>query len=55
MPICVCIPQSHNQILRAAASGDVAALRLVAGETDHVLLSAIQNKVSHVPNIMWSV
>ena len=35
--------QSHNQILRAAASGDVTALRRVARETD--LITAVQNKV----------
>ena len=37
--------QSHNQILRAAASGDVEALRHVARETDPVLIAAVQNKV----------
>ena len=47
LPIYVYVLQSHNQILRAAACGDVAALRCVAGETDCVLLSAIQNKVCH--------
>ena len=37
--------QSHNRILRAAASGDVAALRHIVRETDPVLIAAVQNKV----------
>ena len=37
--------QSQNQILSAAASGDVASLRCIARETDPVLIAAVQNKV----------
>ena len=43
--VCVYILQSHNQILIAAATGDVAALRRVARETDPVLVAAVENKV----------
>ena len=43
--LCECVLQSHNQILRAAASGDVTALRQFANETDPVLITAVQNKV----------
>jgi len=41
----VYVLQSHNQILIAAATGDVAALRRVARETDPVLVAAVENKV----------
>jgi len=37
--------QSQNRILRAAASGDVAALRRLARETDPVLVAAVENRV----------
>ena len=37
--------QSQNQILRAAASGDVATLRRLARETDPVLIAAVENRV----------
>ena len=40
----VYVLQSHNQILIAAATGDVAALRCVARETDPVLAAAVENK-----------
>jgi len=43
--VCVYVLQSHNQILIAAATGDVAALRRVARETDPVLVAAVENKV----------
>ena len=37
--------QSQNQILRAAASGDVATLRRLARETDPILIAAVENRV----------
>ena len=43
--VCTYVLQSHNQILIAAATGDVAALRRVARETDPVLVAAVENKV----------
>ena len=43
--VVVYVPQSQNQILRAAASGDVAALRRLARETDPVLVAAVENRV----------
>ena len=48
--------QSHNRILRAAAGGDVAALRRVIRETDPVLIAAVQNKVCcmlYCPKHTW--
>ena len=43
--ISVNVLQSHNQILIAAAGGDVTALRQFAREMDHVPLTAVQNEV----------
>ena len=40
-----CVLQSHNQILKAAASGDVTALRCVATQMGPVPLTNVQNEV----------
>ena len=53
--LCVYVLQSHNQILRAAASGDVAALRRVAGDTGPVLLTTVQNKVCPIQTMQCIV
>ena len=43
--VCVYVLQLHNQILIAAVTGDVAAIRCVARETDPVLIAAVENKL----------